>query len=110
MGKYSPNFSTRNLRHGCRAGNLKVDRTMTNSFLPPYEVDLKRDYDIISSYDAPPPFLRSSQYFSSSEEIEGQLPELAINAIYNHFGKPGPVRMMVEMTDSKILLDYVADF
>ena len=37
------------------------------------------------------------------------LPELAINAIYDHFGKPGPVCMMVEMTNSKILLDDIAD-
>ena len=81
-----------------------------SSFLPPYKSGLRLYSGIIGSYDAPPPFLCGSQDFSSSEEVEGQLPELAINAIYDHFGKPGSMSMMMEMTDSKVLFDKIADF
>ena len=83
---------------------------MTSSFFPPYEEGLSRGYGLIDSYDSPPPFLSGSQHFCSSEEVEGQLPELAINAIYDHFGKPGSVRMIMEMTDSEVLFDDIADF
>ena len=82
---------------------------MMGSFLPPYDEDLKSDYGITGSYDAPPPFLSGSQHFRSSEDVEGQLPELTINAVYDHFGKPGTVRMIMEMADSEVLLDHIAD-
>ena len=83
---------------------------MASSYLPPYAGDLSLGYGIIGSYDAPPPFLSGSQHFCSSEDVEGQLPELAINAVYDHFGKPGSVRMIMEMADSEVLLDHIADF
>jgi hypothetical protein len=83
---------------------------MTSSFFPPYEEGLRFGYGLIDSYDAPPPFLSGSQHFRSSEEVEGQLPELTINAVYDHFGKPGSVRMIMEMADSEVLLDDIADF
>lgn len=82
---------------------------MKSSLLPPCEADMKLGYGIMGSYDAPPPFLSGSQYFCSPEEVEGQLPELAINAIYDHLGKPGSVSMMMEMTDAKVLFHNVAD-
>ena len=65
---------------------------------------------LLAHMTQPPPFLSGPQHFGTSEEVEGQLPELGINAIYDHFGKPGPVGMMMEMTDSKILLHNIADF
>jgi hypothetical protein len=83
---------------------------MTSSFFPPYAGDLSLGYGLIDSYDAAPPFLSGSQHFRSSEDVESQLPELTINAIYDHFGKPGSVRMIMEMADSEVLLDHVADF
>jgi hypothetical protein len=83
---------------------------MASSFLPPYEEDLKSGYGVTGSYDGPPPYLCSSQHFRSSEDVEGQLPEFAINAVYDHFGKPGSVRMIMEMADSEVLLDHIADF
>ena len=83
---------------------------MTSSFLSPYAGDLRTDYGIISSYVAPPPFLSGSQHFRPSEDVEGQLPELTINAVYDHFGKPGSVRMIMEMADSEVLLNPIADF
>ena len=83
---------------------------MTSSFLPPYTGDLGTGYGIISSYVVPPPFLSGSQHFCSSEDVEGQLPEFAINAVYDHFGKPGSVRMIMEMADSEVLLNPIADF
>jgi hypothetical protein len=70
---------------------------MTSSFLPPYDEDFRSGYGIIGSYDVPPPFLSGSQHFRSSEDVEGQLPELTINAVYDHFGKSGSVRMIMEM-------------
>lgn len=82
---------------------------MTSSFLPPYETGFRLGNGIIGSYDAPPPFLSGSQYFCSSKEVECQLPELAINAIYDHLGKPGSVSVMMEMTDAKVLFHNVAD-
>ena len=57
-----------------------------------------------------PPFLSGSQHFCASKNVEGQLPELTINAIYDHFRRPGSVRMIMEMADSEVLLDHVADF
>jgi hypothetical protein len=83
---------------------------MTSSLLPPYAGDLSLGYGLIDSYDAPLPFLSGSQHFCSSEEVEGQLSELAINAVYDHFGKPGSVSMMMEMADSEVLFDDIADF
>lgn len=83
---------------------------MTSPFLPPYAGDLRLCYGVIDSYDARSPFLSGSQHLRSSEDVEGQLPELAINAVYDHFGKPGSVRMIMEMADSEVLLDYIADF
>jgi len=53
MEKFSPNFSGLHFFHGCRIGNRKVDRAIASSFSPPYEGDLKPDYDIIGSYDTP---------------------------------------------------------
>ena len=95
---------------GCRIANWKVHRAMTSSFLPPYAGDLRLGYVTIALYYAPPPFLTGSQYFCPFEEVEDQLPELAINAVYDHFGKPGSVSMMIEMTDSEVLFDDIADF
>ncbi|MCX5857973.1 MAG: hypothetical protein NTZ57_08735, partial [Deltaproteobacteria bacterium] len=67
---------------------------MASSFFPPYAGDLIFVYGLIDSYDAAPPFLSGSQDFRSSEDVEGQLPELTINAVYDHFGKPGSVRFI----------------
>jgi hypothetical protein len=83
---------------------------MTSPFSAPYAVDLSLGYGVIGSYDAPPPFLSGSQHLCSSEDVEGQLPELAINTVYDHFGKPGSIRMIMEMADSEVLLDHIADF
>jgi hypothetical protein len=83
---------------------------MKSSFLPPDADDLGTGYGIISSYVVPPPFLSGSQHFRSSEDVEGQLPELTINAVYDHFGKPGSVRMVMEMADSEVLLNHIADY
>ena len=110
MEGFSPTFLNLHFLQGCRIGNRKAHRSMTSSFLPPYAGDLKLGNGIIGSYDAPPPFLCGSQYFCSSEEVESQLPELAINAIYDHLGKSGAVSMMMEVADSKVLLDHIADF
>ena len=82
---------------------------MTSPFSAPYAVDLSLGYGVIGSYDAPPPFLSGSQHLCSSEDVEGQLPELAINAVYDHFGKPGTARLIMQMTDAKILLNDIAD-
>ena len=83
---------------------------MTSSYFPPYVGNLRLGYSLIDSYDAAPLFLSGSQDFRSSEDVKGKLPELTINAIYDHFGEPGSVGMIMEMADSEVLLDHVADF
>jgi hypothetical protein len=109
MEGFLPTFLNMYFLQSCRIGNRKVHRSMTSSLIPPNAGDLKLGNGIIGSYDAPPPFLSSSQYFCPSEEVEGQLPELAINAVYDHLGKSGAVSVMMEMTDSKVLFHNVAD-
>ncbi len=81
-----------------------------SSYIPPCEVGFLLDYAIVGSYAAPSPFLRGPQYFGASEEVESQLSELAIDSVSDHLGKPGPVSMMMEMADSKVLLNNIADF
>ena len=65
---------------------------------------------LLAHMTQPPPFLSGPQHFGTSEEVEGQLPEFGINAINDHFSKPGSVRMIMEMADSEVLLDHIADF
>lgn len=81
-----------------------------SSSLHLHEVGLKAGYSISGSYDAPPPFLCGLQYFGASEEVEGQLSQFAIHGISDHFGKPGPVSTIIEVADSKVLLNDIADF
>ena len=83
---------------------------MTSSFLPPYETGFRLGNGIIGSYDAPPPFLCSPQYFGASEEVECQLSQFAVDGISDHFREPGSVGMMVKMTDTEVLFNYIADF
>src|SRR3990167_9131870 len=48
--------------------------------------------------------------FAPLKGLKASLLQLAINAIYDHLGKPGSVSMLAEMTDAEILLNDVADF
>lgn len=43
-----------------------------SSYVSPFKVGFTPDHPMVGSYDAPPPFLSGSQYFSASEEVEGQ--------------------------------------
>jgi len=61
-------------------------------------------------YGNPPPCLCRFDYFCSPEEIEGHLPEQGINGIFNHPREPGPKGIVVEMGDSKILLNDILEF
>jgi hypothetical protein len=86
MEGFEPFFSIKHIFSGLPNGQPEAHRSMTSSFLPPNEAGLRLGKGIIGSYDAAPPFLSGSQYFCSSDEVEGQLSELAINAIYDHLG------------------------
>jgi hypothetical protein len=80
-----------------------------SSSLHLHVVGFKPDYAIIGSYDAPPPFLCGPQYFGASEEVECQLPQFTVDGISDHFRKSGSVGMMVKMTDTEVLFNYIAD-
>lgn len=49
-----------------------------------------------------PPFLCGFQYFDSSEEIKGHLPEHGVDGILNHPGEPCPRGIVAQMGDSQI--------
>jgi len=65
--------------------------------LPPYAIIFIRDDRVFRAQGARIPRLRSLQYSGSPEEIEGHLPEECINCILEHFGKPRPIRFIVQM-------------
>ncbi|MEI9480038.1 MAG: hypothetical protein WCO26_26170 [Deltaproteobacteria bacterium] len=109
MEGFEPIFSIKQIFSGLPNRQPEAHRSMTSSYLPPYEAGFRLGNGIIGSYDAPPPFLSGSQYFCSSKKVEGQLSELAINAVDDHLCKSRPVSMMMKMTDAKVLFHDVAD-
>lgn len=78
--------------------------------LPPSMVIFGAAYAAPGSLMTPPPFLCRFYHSGSSKEIKVHLPEHGVNGILDHPSKPGPKSIVVEMRDSKILLNNITDF